>query len=123
MATEPFRDSHRIMSKSQTADALSPEAEIHSQALSVGFDVVGITTPDGIGDAGRQLRYFLDRGWQGDMDWLASKAHFREHPLNLWSEARSVIVVGANYFISGNPLSLLKESDVGVMSVYARGRD
>jgi len=123
VATEPFRDSHYIMSKSRTAGALSPEAEIHSKALSVGFDVVGITTPDGIGDAGRQLRHFLDLGRQGDMEWLASKAHFREHPRNLWPEAKSVIVVGANYFISGDPLSHLKEPEVGVISVYAQGRD
>tara|TARA_Y100001960_G_scaffold8897_1_gene8595 strand:+ start:1287 stop:2429 length:1143 start_codon:yes stop_codon:yes gene_type:complete len=111
------------MGKSKTTAALPREVEIHSQALSVGFDVVGITTPDGIGDSGRKLHDFLDRGWQGDMDWLATKAHFREHPLNLWPKAKSVIVVGANYFISGDPLSLLGESDVGVISVYARGRD
>ena len=123
MATEPLRDSHRTMSKTRTAAEPSPEAEIGARALSVGFDAFGITTPAGIGDAGLRLRDFLDRGWQGDMEWLAAKASLREHPRNLWPETRSVIVVGANYHIPGDPLALLGEPDVGVVSVYARGRD
>jgi len=103
--------------------ATQVESEIRARVLDEGFDAVGIVSPDGIGDAGVNLQTFLDLGWQGDMEWLAAKAHLREHPSALWPNVRSVIVVGANYGRPGDPLALLGESDFGSVSVYAQGRD
>ena len=104
-------------------DPISAGAEIRARALEEGFDVVGITTPDGIGDAGSRLQDFIDRGWHGDMAWLAAKAELRAHPRLLWPEVRSIVVVGVNYRLPGDPLALLSQPDVGSVSVYARGRD
>ena len=99
------------------------EAGIRARVLDEGFDAVGIVTPDGIGEAGSRLQTFLDLGWQGDMEWLAAKAHLREHPSTLWPNVRSIVVVGANYGRPGDPLALLGEPDFGAVSVYAQGRD
>lgn len=102
---------------------VSMAAEVRARALEEGFDAVGITTPDGIGDAGVRLRDFIGRGWHGDMTWLADSAERRMHPRSLWPEARSIVVVGVNYRLPGDPLALLSRPDVGSVSVYARGRD
>ena len=109
----------------EDAETTGPLAhvEIRARALKDGFDAVGITTPDGIGDAGPRLQTFLDLGWQGDMAWLAAKASLREHPKALWPDVRSVIVVGLNYGRPGDPLALLDQPAFGAVSIYAQGRD
>lgn len=111
------------MTNAQAADSRTPNVEIRARAFDEGFDAVGITTPDGIGDAGSRLQTLLDLGWHGDMEWLAAKAKLRVHPQALWPDVRSVIVVGANYCLPGDPLALLDEPEIGSVSVYAQGRD
>ena len=102
---------------------VSIAAEVRARALEEGFDTVGIATPDGIGGAGARLRDFIDRSWHGDMAWLAASAERRAHPRSLWPEVRSIVVVGVNYRLPGDPLALLSRPDVGSVSIYARGRD
>ena len=104
-------------------DPVSTATEIRARALEEGFDAVGIATPDDVGDAGARLRDFIGRGWHGDMAWLAANAERRVHPRSLWPEVRSVVVVGVNYRLPGDPLALLGRPDVGSVSIYARGRD
>ncbi len=101
---------------------LDPEKK-KEQALALGFDAVGITSPDAIADAGPRLQEFLDAGLQGDMDWLKTRAAQREHPKALWPEVKSVIAVGHNYGPELDPLEALKHKRRGVISVYAQGRD
>lgn len=103
--------------------SVSTAAEIRARALEEGFDAVGIANPDDIGGAGARLRDFIGRGWHGDMAWLAANAERRVHPRSLWPEVRSIVVVGVNYSLSGDPLALLGRPDVGSVSIYARGRD
>lgn len=103
--------------------SVSIAAEVRARALEEGFDTVGIATPDGIGDAGARLRDFIDRSWYGDMAWLAASVERRAHPRSLWPEVRSIVVVGVNYRLPGDPLALLDRPDVGSVSIYARGRD
>jgi len=57
------------------------------------------------------------------MDWLAANPHRRAHPRNLWSDVRSVIMLGVNYGPDEDPLALLKHKTRGAISVYARGDD
>jgi epoxyqueuosine reductase len=57
------------------------------------------------------------------MAWMAQTLERRGDPLALWSEARSVIMVGVNYGPSVDPLEALGKRDLGVVSVYARNRD
>jgi len=97
--------------------------EIRDRALSAGFDAVGFAEASLGAEARTGLGEFLARGYHGDMGWLAATAARRGDPRALWPEARSVVVLGANYAPEGDPLALLDAPDCGVVSVYARGRD
>ena len=96
---------------------------IRDRALSAGFDAVGFAEASLGAEARTGLGEFLARGYHGDMGWLAATAARRGDPRALWPEARSVVVLGANYAPEGDPLALLDAPDCGVVSVYARGRD
>src|SRR6059058_1427975 len=96
---------------------------IRDRALSAGFDAVGFAEACLGAEARAGLREFIARGYHGDMGWLASTAGRRGDPRALWSEARSVVVLGINYAPEEDPLHLSDDADRGVVSVYARGRD
>lgn len=57
------------------------------------------------------------------MDWLADRPERRAHPKNLWSDVRSIIMLGFNYGSDDDPLALLEQRTRGAISVYARGDD
>ena len=57
------------------------------------------------------------------MGWLADTAERRASPQGLWPDCRSVVVLGLNYGPTGDPMALLEESDRGIISCYAQGRD
>ena len=88
-----------------------------------GFDICRITHPHAIPQAPERLRAFLDNGYHGDMDWMARDPEQRAHPAQLWSQVRSVIVLGMNYAPAEDPLPDLHARDKGVISVYAQRRD
>jgi epoxyqueuosine reductase len=96
---------------------------IRDQALSSGFDAVGFAEARLGAEARAGLSEFIARGYHGDMGWLAASAARRGDPQVLWSEARTVVVLGVNYAPEGDPLALLEEPGHGAVSVYARGRD
>ena len=74
-----------------------------------GFDICRITHPHAIPQAPERLRSFLDNGYHGDMDWMARDPERRAHPAELWSQVRSVIVLGMNYAPAEDPLPDLHE--------------
>ncbi len=103
--------------------AADPKAAIRAKALEIGFDAVGFAPADLGADARANLQAFIDRGYHGDMGWLADTADRRGHPRSLWPEARSVVVLGQNYGPAHDPLAILRHPDRGAISVYARNRD
>lgn len=92
-------------------------------AKAAGFTAARVTTPAGIGKAGERLRTFLAAGRHGDMDWMERTADRRADPAVLWSEARSVILLGYSYAPDSNPLEALGDPTRGVISCYAQGKD
>ena len=82
-----------------------------------------MTDPGAIAQAGRHFREFLDAGNHGDMDWLAANPERRSDPRGLWSEVRSVIMLGVNYGPDEDPLAILQQRTRGAISVYAQGDD
>ena len=92
-------------------------------AHAEGFDAVGFVSPDAIPEAASRLNEFISAGRHGDMDWMETHQTRREAPLNLWSEVKTVIMLGMNYGPDTNPLDALEVKDKGVISVYARGHD
>ncbi|MBS0528082.1 MAG: tRNA epoxyqueuosine(34) reductase QueG [Proteobacteria bacterium] len=94
-----------------------------AQARALGFDAIGVTGPDTIGDAGQHFHAFLDTGAHGDMDWLAANPERRADPRVLWPDVRSIVMLGVNYGPDENPLHILARRTRGAISVYARGDD
>ena len=57
------------------------------------------------------------------MDWMAETKDRRADPRTLWSDVRSIIVLGVNYGPKGDPLAALRDKSAANISVYARHRD
>jgi len=100
-----------------------PRAAIAERARAEGFDVVRFARAGLTEDARAHLRQFLGEGRHGTMDWMARNAGRRGDPKELWPDAKSVIVLGANYGPSGDPMAHHGDKDTGVISVYAQGDD
>jgi len=96
---------------------------VRERALAEGFDVVRIARAQSTADAAERLGAFLEQGRHGTMEWLEKNAARRADPAALWPEARSVVVVGANYGPDHDPLDDLNDRTSGAISVYARGDD
>ncbi len=97
--------------------------QIIDKALALGFDQAGFTHPNALGDAADHFQHFLKKKRYGDMDWMVDKKDRRMDPQTLWPDVKSILMVAMNYGPDGDPLDLLKQSDKGNISVYARGRD
>jgi len=93
---------------------------IRAEALARGFDAVGFAEARLAGRARADLAEFLARGYQGEMDWLAAHVERRADPQTLWHEAQTVIVLGINY---GSEIDTDIDTEAGMISIYARGRD
>jgi epoxyqueuosine reductase len=93
------------------------------QAHALGFDAIGVTSPDSIAPARRHFLAFLAAGAHGDMGWLAANPERRTDPRGLWPDVRSVIMLGVNYGPEDDPLDVLKQRGKGAISVYAGGDD
>ena len=57
------------------------------------------------------------------MDWVANDPARRADPRVLWSDVRSIIMLGVNYGPDEDPLAILEHKTRGGISVYARGDD
>jgi epoxyqueuosine reductase len=92
-------------------------------ARACGFEIAGVVRPDAIPEAAPRLREFLAAGAHGDMAWMAANADRRGDPQVLWSDVRSILMLGVNYGPDCDPLAVLHEPSRGGISIYARGDD
>lgn len=91
--------------------------EIRSQALALGWDDVGITTPEiPVADI-QAYEAWLEQGFQGELNYMENRV--RCDPQQLMPGAKSAILFISNYkktllpFVEGE----------GLIASYARGRD
>ena len=68
-----------------------------AQAVELGFDACGITDLAPSRHAGA-LEAWLAEGRHGEMTYMSRQASRRQHPAEVWLEARSVVVVLHNYY-------------------------
>jgi epoxyqueuosine reductase len=99
------------------------EAALRAKATELGFVAFGICDADATLLAGERLRAWIDAGCHGDMLWMEERADQRASPATLWSDVRSVIMLGMSYAPATDPMALSEERSRGRVSVYAQGRD
>ena len=89
----------------------------------MGFDLARVCRPDAVPHVGADLAGFLDKGYHGQMGWLAERTHWRSDPSVLWPEARSVIMLGESYTPKHDPTAIHGHPDRAAISVYAQNKD
>ena len=94
-----------------------------AEAEAVGFDLCRICRPWDVPQVPARLAAFLERGYHGQMGWLADRSHWRGAPQALWPEARSVVMLGESYTPDHDPLAVLDQPEKAAVSVYAQNRD
>ena len=95
-----------------------------AEAQAAGFAAARVAAPAAIGpDAAARLARFLCEGRHGDMAWMAATAERRGHPLALWPQARSIVMLAMSYAPEDDPLAVLAERSRGAVSCYAQSRD
>lgn len=97
---------------------LSRAIKAHAHAL--GFDKVGIVPATALEHEREGLVEWLQKGYQGQMKWMARNPETRTDPRKLFSAAESVIVVALNYYTANKHTD---DSETGKVSRYAWGDD
>jgi epoxyqueuosine reductase len=94
--------------------------EIKEQALREGFNKVGIVRAERLDEEAPRLKEWLARGHHGEMAWMARDVEKRLNPLEIFPQARSIVVVALNYY---TPAQHEHNSTTGKISRYAWGDD
>lgn len=99
------------------------EAEIAAEAAKLGFADCGFA-PATLGpENAARFQQWLEGGCHGDMLWMEGRADQRAEPKVLWSDVRSVIMLGMSYAPGRDPFALAEHPDRARISVYAQGGD
>jgi len=88
----------------------------------VGFQAVGIADTE-LSAAQARLAQWLDRGWHGEMDYMARHAALRARPAELVPGTLRVVSCRMDYSMPGDDAARLEEPTLAYVSRYARGRD
>ena len=94
--------------------------QLKLKAAEIGFQKVGIVSAEPLVGEGARLMDWLNRGFHGEMAWLAREPEKRSDPRLLFPEAKSVIVVALNYFTRHEHI---EDANLGKISRYAWGDD
>lgn len=92
--------------------------EIKTFARSIGADLIGIAPAEFDNEGEKHLRNFIEQQRQGEMTYLEDYKK-RVDPARLFPGARSVIVIGINYYREVPEVP----TDEGQIARYAYGRD
>ncbi len=98
--------------------------QIKQWARELGFQQAGIADTD-LGDAERAHLRWLERGYHGEMDFMARHGRKRTRPAELEPGTRRVISVRMNYLpdCEDDPEAILGDPARAFVSRYALGRD
>ena len=100
-------------------DNFTISAQIKSYAKEqLGIDLIGICKSEKLVIAEKNLHEFLDKKFQGEMQYLENP-EVRTDPSALLPGAKSVIVIAINYYREKSPTT----PDHGRIARYAWGRD
>ncbi|MDZ4815773.1 MAG: tRNA epoxyqueuosine(34) reductase QueG [Verrucomicrobiota bacterium] len=94
---------------------------IIAKAKQLGFDMIGFA-PAEPGKYAEFLNGWLQDGRHGEMTWMGKEPEKRSDPRRIVEGARTVIVLGSNYFL-GFDRTKPQRTHVGRVAMYARGDD
>jgi len=102
---------------------ISLENQIQQWAKELGFQQVGITDVD-LGENEAYLQKWLDAGYHGSMDSMASHGSKRSRPEELIPGTCRIISLRMDYLTCDTqPLEILSSPDKAYISRYTLGRD
>jgi epoxyqueuosine reductase len=107
------------MSNSSDLDINTITQFIKSKTKELGFDACGIAKAEKLNEEEPRLKNWLDKGFNGRMDYMVNNFDKRLDPTLLVEESKSVIVVLFYYY----PPVLQNEASGYKISKYAYGRD
>ena len=117
--TDPIADTG---SSPDSADA-APLDTIRQWGQELGFQALGFTGID-LAQHRDYLAKWLEAGYHGEMEWMASHGQKRTHPDALVPGTCTVITARMDYLPAGkNPEAVLASSEKAYISRYALGRD
>lgn len=90
---------------------------IKKHAREIGIDKIGIVAATPLEAERRRLTGWLERGFHGNMAWMAREPEKRADPQVLFPGAKSVVVVAVNYYTPH------EHGETGKISRYAWGDD
>ncbi len=100
------------------------EERVKRWGRELGFDAIAIAGT-GLAEEEARLLEWLDRGWHGEMDYMARHGARRARPAELVPGTVSVITARLNYSASGarDSWDVLEDPESAFVSRYALGRD
>ena len=98
--------------------------QIKHWGTELGFAAVGIADSD-LSRAENELQQWLDKGFHGEMDYMAAHGNKRARPAELIPGTQRIISVRLDYFppASADPTSILNDPNAAYIARYALGRD
>ncbi|HQT26119.1 MAG TPA: tRNA epoxyqueuosine(34) reductase QueG [Burkholderiales bacterium] len=103
-------------------DSLVVEENIRYWAAELGFSVLGICATE-LEEAGTRLGKWLEKGFHGEMHYMAKHAALRSNPEALHPGTVSVISLAMNYCAPHDGWEVLENPGKAYVSRYALGRD
>ncbi len=104
-------------------DVASLALSIKAWGRELGFQSVGVADTD-LSLAEAQLAAWLERGWHGEMDYMARHGTRRSRPADLIPGTLRVIACRMNYAAqTGDGWAQLADDTQAYIARYARGRD
>lgn len=94
--------------------------KIRRKALEIGFHEIGFARAEELEEEGARLGEWLEKGYHGEMAWLAREPEKRSDPRLIFPGAKSVIVLLLNYY---TPHEHGPDPSKGKISRYAWGDD
>ncbi|MCF6217737.1 MAG: tRNA epoxyqueuosine(34) reductase QueG [Gammaproteobacteria bacterium] len=98
--------------------------KIRQKSLQLGFQQLGVADCQ-LDDAEQHLNRWLEKGYHGEMDYMARHGNKRSRPAELEPGTLRIISVRMDYLPPDGVIAgkLLQQPDSGYISRYALGRD
>ena len=98
--------------------------QIKHWGAELGFAAVGIADSD-LSSVENELQQWLDKGFHGEMDYMAAHGSKRARPAELIPGTQRIISVRLDYFppAAADPDSVLNDPNAAYIARYALGRD